>query len=80
MGDRDYAHMCRMDHVQIGHNDSEDGCPVCAALRDAQHIKDSLINLLYDWARDGVSLPVRVVLGLKQLADRPAEGKSDATV
>lgn len=29
---RRYAHMCRMDHEQIGHNDSEhEQCPLCRA-------------------------------------------------
>ena len=28
--DTTYAHMCRMDHVEIGHNDSEhELCPLC---------------------------------------------------
>lgn len=31
-----YPHMCRMDHVQIGHRDSEgdEQCPLCVALYD----------------------------------------------
>lgn len=34
LGGFDYAHMCRDDHVQIGHNDStHERCPMCR-LRD----------------------------------------------
>lgn len=28
-----YPHMCRDGHVEIGHSDSDNGCPLCAALR-----------------------------------------------
>lgn len=33
-GTRTYAHMCRMDHIEIGHNDSGDDerCPVCRVM------------------------------------------------
>lgn len=32
---RSYPHMCRMDHVEIGHRDSsEERCPLCRAIDD----------------------------------------------
>jgi hypothetical protein len=35
-----YAHMCRDEHVQIGHNDSEhEMCPVCRAKAEADHLR-----------------------------------------
>lgn len=36
-GKKEYAHMCRMDHVQIGHNESEhEECPLCRANSECQ--------------------------------------------
>jgi hypothetical protein len=38
-----YAHMCRDDHVQIGHNDStEERCPVCRERDRADAAEDKL--------------------------------------
>jgi hypothetical protein len=45
-----YAHMCRDDHLQIGHNDSEhEQCPVCRA----QGWLNRLINNWYEFGPDG---------------------------
>lgn len=34
-----YPHMCRMDHLQIGHSDSEhERCPLCRALDALSYI------------------------------------------
>lgn len=36
-GNHTYPHMCRMDHIEIGHADSGDDerCPLCRAIDDA---------------------------------------------
>lgn len=35
-----YAHMCRIDHEQIGHNDSEhEECPLCRALNRVRDLE-----------------------------------------
>lgn len=46
-----YAHMCRMDHPQIGHNVSDDErCPLCRERDRADHIeretRDRIANML----------------------------------
>ena len=36
-----YAHICRDDHIQIGHNDSSDEmCPLCRALNLLRRVED----------------------------------------
>lgn len=43
----EYAHMCRMDHKQIGYNDSEsEQCPVCSALGERYHLRADLSDVL----------------------------------
>jgi hypothetical protein len=38
-----YAHMCRDEHVQIGHNDSEhEMCPLCQAKAEVGRLHDLL--------------------------------------
>lgn len=40
---KQYAHMCRMDHTQIAHNDSEtEQCPLCDALDDVHVLREAL--------------------------------------
>lgn len=50
-----YAHMCRMDHVQIGHDDSEhERCPLCRANDRADALEAMLASqsaMLADIAR-----------------------------
>lgn len=43
-----YAHMCRDDHPQIGHNVSDDDerCPVCRERDRADYIKDAASALV----------------------------------
>lgn len=69
---RRYAHMCRMDHEQIGHNDSEhEQCPLCRAQdeRDAlstelaeakaeiERMREALLDFLA-YFKSGNSVPV----------------------
>lgn len=36
-----YPHMCRMDHIEIGHRDSEhEQCPLCRAIGAITHLID----------------------------------------
>lgn len=38
-----YAHMCRSDHQQIGHNDSEhERCPLCRANDHVERLEEAL--------------------------------------
>ena len=38
-----YAHMCQMDHEQIGHNDSNyELCPLCRAINALEAIAEDL--------------------------------------
>lgn len=40
-----YPHMCRMDHVEIGHSDGEhEQCPLCRAIGALQFIADGYDN------------------------------------
>lgn len=62
-----YAHMCRMDHEEIGHNDSEhEDCPLCRMqnerdvlaercekLREALQEAERGFDLAYDAAEKG---------------------------
>lgn len=43
---RAYPHMCRMDHVEIGHADSsEERCPLCRAIDDTDYVRNQLSAL-----------------------------------
>jgi hypothetical protein len=61
-----YPHMCRSDHIQIGHHDSEhERCPLC-------RLRDALCHLMDE--RD-VTYAVRVARAREALAsvsDSPA--------
>lgn len=40
---RTYPHMCRMDHVQIGHSDSEhEQCPLCRVIGALEAARESV--------------------------------------
>ena len=42
-----YAHMCRLDHDQIGHNDSSsEMCPLCRAIDELATLKAQRDELL----------------------------------
>lgn len=42
-----YAHMCRMDHEEIGHNDSEhEDCPLCRMQNDRDALAERCEKLL----------------------------------
>ncbi len=46
-GNYSYAHMCRDNHVQIGHNDSRDDeqCPLCRADAEIERLRAALKEL-----------------------------------
>lgn len=49
-----YAHMCREDHVEIGHNDSEnERCPLCRVL-------DALIEIIEEGGGRKLTLPYAI--------------------
>lgn len=49
-----YAHMCRDDHVEIGHNDSSDErCPVC-------YLCDALIAIIEQCPRPNLPYGITV--------------------
>ena len=78
---RTYAHMCRMDHVEIGFNDSEvEPCPLCvangtitrlralveSAYRDAELLRSALQGIIVEFHARGLAVPNRL---WKQAAD-----------
>ena len=58
-----YAHMCRDEHVQVGHNDSEsERCPVCRErdrAEQAEQARDAAHAALreVEWVGSGISCP-----------------------
>jgi hypothetical protein len=48
--------MCRVDHIEIGHNDSsEDRCPLCRCIDERDELREVLGDILY-WMEEGMPL------------------------
>lgn len=54
-----YPHMCRMDHIEIGHKDSErEQCPLCRVVHALEHLindKDTTYAVRVSRARDALA-------------------------
>lgn len=55
---RTYAHMCRDQHIEIGHNDSgeDERCPLCQALDALEQIRMVCIDNAGDTVRHDLAL------------------------
>jgi hypothetical protein len=71
-----YAHMCRDEHIQIGHNDSEhERCPLCRAKDELESLRGRLRRQEQQWREmakpPGRQLPAGrgMRTGIKSCAD-----------
>ncbi len=82
-----YPHMCRIDHVEIGHMDSEnEQCPLCAALEQVKVAREALEQIAapesgdYDALKAGIALVARMEIAKSALATLdPASLRPQAT-